>query len=143
MLEWHAALDKLSRDTKTAVEPRTKSESDPIAAAVANVGYSRPETETASVAPTTTTTGAATVEEDDEVSGGSSAEEEDEEHRQARTAPSTPAPNGTLASPLDAEGEKQAATSTAEVLPTYGGNPEGVPVSFSTLSAFRSCRVPV
>ncbi|ORY64622.1 hypothetical protein BCR35DRAFT_354988 [Leucosporidium creatinivorum] len=127
MLGWWELLDKLSRDTKTAVESRTPVVGNPIAAAVANVGYAAPEG--TSVAESTTTAPAITTEvpsgelhdtvpagenveeEDDEESGGSSAEEEEEEMAEARTAPSTPAPS---------EGQK------AEVLPTYAGNPGGV-----------------
>lgn len=145
MLGWHAALDKLSRETKTPVERRERSSADPIAAAVANVGYAKSQNDTASVAessaPTETAATAhhesveqreaqqAAEEEDDELSGGSSAEEEDEEARQVRTAPTTPAPQGTLSSPLDAEGAKSAATGPAETLPTYAGNPNQVSVS--------------
>ncbi|KAK4054399.1 hypothetical protein OIV83_000893 [Microbotryomycetes sp. JL201] len=59
---------------------------------------------------------AAVDEDDDEVSGGSSAEEEDEEARQIRTAPTTPAVNGTATSPLDKE----------DALPGYQGNPNNI-----------------
>lgn len=134
-------MDSLSRDTKAAVEPTTSTTVSPIAAAVANVGYASPN-EHSSIADTTTTTTTggtgtptasvhAPVEEveDDEESGGSSAEEEEEEMRQARTAPSTPAPEGGLTSPLDEAG------APTEVLPTYAGN--GVSVSPESLWFFR------
>ncbi|GAA5940901.1 uncharacterized protein JCM15063_000913 [Sporobolomyces koalae] len=40
MLAWHEEIDHLSRDTKTASEPRTVVSRDPVAAAVTNVGLS-------------------------------------------------------------------------------------------------------
>ncbi|GAA6060981.1 hypothetical protein JCM10212_000667 [Sporobolomyces blumeae] len=42
MLAWHGEFDRLSRDTKTAVEPRTVVSRDPVAAAIANVGRADP-----------------------------------------------------------------------------------------------------
>ncbi|GAA6016673.1 hypothetical protein JCM11491_000202 [Sporobolomyces phaffii] len=38
MLAWHEEIDRLSRDTKTATEPRVVVSRDPISAAIANVG---------------------------------------------------------------------------------------------------------
>ena len=157
LLAWHEILDKLSRDTKApAAAPREKTSYDPVSAAVANVGYAQKETpapsaaaqadpHTAAVeraeqhqhnAATHSTATHHTAEEDDEESGGSSAEEEDDEARHIRTAPTTPAPIDGVKSHLDTAGaathtNTTASTShsTAEVLPTYAGNPQGVSVS--------------
>jgi hypothetical protein len=148
MVGWWELLDKLSRDTKTQVEARTPTAGNPIADAVANVGYAAPAgtsvAESTNTGHATTTeaqsseqhdavpTGEHVEEEDDEESGGSSAEEEEEEMAQARTAPSTPAPDDGIASPLEAEGQK------AEVLPMYAGNPGGVSVNFKNSSLVSS-----
>lgn len=140
-MAWWNKMDELSRNTKTAVEPVDKNSStSPIQAAVFNVGYASPDQEEV---VNQSELNAATVESEDE-EGGSSAEEEEEEERQARTAPTTPAPEGGLTSPLDEAGQHvnvstlaenpdhptvEPTQGSAEVLPTYAGNPNGVSVS--------------
>lgn len=131
MMAWWNEMDRLSRDTKTAVPVVHKVAVDPISSAVTNVGYA-PATVEAPTTPvkqqlSTTDTSSPSnshIEEDDE-EGGSSAEEEE----LARTAPTTPYRATELSSsPLDLEGEKQ---QHKEVLPIYAG--DGTTVSIYLL----------